>query len=363
MEKGELMELDKKISDPIITGAWGGCHIQGIAVDCKKGYIYYSFTTKLIKATLKGEIIGSLDGLVGHLGCIAFNEQDGCLYGSLEYKNDIIGKDVRKVIGSESIFEDAFYVVKIDVDKIAALDMSADDYDILTAVYLPEVLKDYKGKGSDSNGNIVEHKFGCSGIDGLTFGPMIGNPEDKGTYLYVAYGVYNDLNRNDNDHQVILCYDMTCWNELAMPLSQKNLHHSGFEAPLHKFFVYTGNTDYGVQNLEYDKHTNMFFMAAYKGFKKQFPNYTLFAVDASSKPEYKDLTGTGERGEVLKLCYYGEHHPETGVRGWHFPLGSTGLYSFGNGHWLICRHYKTSEGQCGEIRKYKWNERDPFELI
>ena len=68
---------------PIFTGAWGNCHIQGIAVDLKKGYIYYSFTTKLIKATLDGEVVGSLDGLVGHLGCLAFTEADGCVYGSL----------------------------------------------------------------------------------------------------------------------------------------------------------------------------------------------------------------------------------------------------------------------------------------
>ena len=71
---------------PLFTGKWGKLHIQGIAVDRAKGYIYYSFTTKLVKARLNGEIVGTVDGLVGHLGCIAFNERDGRLYGSLEYK-------------------------------------------------------------------------------------------------------------------------------------------------------------------------------------------------------------------------------------------------------------------------------------
>ena len=123
---------------PICTGAWGRCHIQGIAVDPQKGYIYYSFTTKLIKATLDGKIVGTLDGLVGHLGCIAFNEKDGCVYGSLEYKNDALGRDILKIVGSEREFDDTFYVVRFDVDKITALDMSADG-DIMTAVCLHEV--------------------------------------------------------------------------------------------------------------------------------------------------------------------------------------------------------------------------------
>ena len=48
----------------IFTGLWGNCHIQGIAVDKEKGFIYYSFTTKLVKATLDGEIVGTVDGLL-----------------------------------------------------------------------------------------------------------------------------------------------------------------------------------------------------------------------------------------------------------------------------------------------------------
>jgi hypothetical protein len=65
------------MNPPIFTGVWGKCHIQGITVDEKNGYIYYSFTTKLVKARLDGTVVGCVDGLLGHLGCIAFNEQDG----------------------------------------------------------------------------------------------------------------------------------------------------------------------------------------------------------------------------------------------------------------------------------------------
>lgn len=344
----------------INTGAWGNCHIQGIAVDTKKGYIYYSFTTKLIKATLDGKIIGTLDGLAGHLGCIAFNENDGCVYGSLEYKNDIIGRDILNLIGSKHTFDDAFYVVRFDVDKITKPDMNTDDCEIMTAVYLPEVVSDYKWTGIDSNGYPINHKYGCSGIDGITFAPLPGKTPDDGMYLYVAYGIYNDIKRNDNDYQVILCYDTAEWNKYSLLLSQNNLHKSGFEKPLHKFFVYTGNTEWGVQNLEYDRHTNTIFMAVYEGFKKDFPNYTLFCVDMSVPAEIKELKGINEKAEVLTLSPKGLCDDKTGIHGWHFPLGSTGLFSFENGEWLICRNFRTHEGQCGEIEHYVWNEKTPF---
>lgn len=350
----------KQVIPTICTGAWGRCHIQGIAVDIKKGYIYYSFTTKLIKATLDGKIVGTLDGLAGHLGCIAFNENDGCVYGSLEYKDDIIGRDILNVIGSERSFDDAFYVARFDVDKITERDMNADGGDIMSAVCLYEVERDYKWSGTDCDGKPLIHKYGCSGIDGITFAPLPGKSPDDGMHLYVAYGVYNDVNRKDNDHQIILCYDMNDWGKYSLPFSQSNMHRSGFEKPLHKFFVYTGNTEWGVQNLEYDKYTNSLVMAVYEGCKEEFPNYKLFCADMSVKPKPKILDGTGEEAQVLALAEKGLYDEKTGIYGWHFPLGSTGLFSFGNGEWLICRHYRTHEGQCGEIEHYEWDEKTPF---
>ncbi len=327
---------------PIFTGYHGKCHLQGIAVDKKGGYIYYSFTTKLIKATLDGKIIGSVDGLVGHLGCIAFNEDDGCVYGSLEYKNDSIGKGILNSIGSDAKFDDAFYVVKFDVSKIDRPDMSA--LGVMTAVYLKEVADDYNGQGSDKDGNPVPHRHGCSGIDGLTFAP---HPDKKGSYLYVAYGVYGDVNRNDNDYQVLLCYDHTEWAKYQKPLDQNDMHTSGPEKPLDKFFVHTGNTTYGVQNLEYDKFTDCMFMAVYRGAKPEYENYSLFAVDCTIPPKTEKI------GKVLSLK----------TEGWHFPYGSTGLFSFGDGNWLISRNKATPDGQCAYIHYYKWDEIHPFTLL
>lgn len=348
---------------PIFTGAWGNCHIQGIAVDNKNGYIYYSFTTKLIKATLDGEIVGYADGLVGHLGCIAFNENDGCVYGSLEYKNDIIGKGILDSIGADSSFRDAFYIVRFDVSKIDRPDIDAEKSDIMSAVYLKEVCDDYNGKGFDKNGKAVLHKYGCSGIDGVTFGPLPGKNESDGMYLYVAYGVYGDVGRNDNDHQIILCYDVDELNSYTEKLDQKNMHTSGPEKPLHKYFVYTGNTVYGVQNLEYDRFTKSFFMAVYKGKKNEFPNFSLFAIDAGCPAEVRSAKGINEKTEMLKLKDDGIYDKKSGISGWDFPFGSTGLYSFGDGNWLISHNQSTPEGQCSYIHHYKWDGIHPFEKL
>ena len=102
---------------------------------------------------------------------------------------------------------------------------------------------------------------------------------DGKKYLYVAYGIYSDTDRKDNDYQIILRYDIDEWDKFSKPLNQKNMHKCGPEKPDSKYFVYTGNTNFGVQNLEYDEKTNYMFMAVYQGKKEEFPNFPMYAVD------------------------------------------------------------------------------------
>ena len=89
-------------------------HIQGTATDKDRKYMYYSFTTSLVKTDMNGKIIGSVSGLCGHLGCIAYNYDDGMVYGSLEFKHDAIGapilKRVSKQQNAEIDVEDGFYI-------------------------------------------------------------------------------------------------------------------------------------------------------------------------------------------------------------------------------------------------------------
>ena len=136
-------------------------HVQGIATDKERRYMYFSFTTCLIKTDMDGNVIGSVSGFVGHLGCIAYNEEDGRIYGSLEYKYDAIGKGILNKLNAEKT-EDGFYIAIFDVDKLTREDMDAERDGIVSSVYLSEVVKDYTAPG---------HKYGCSGIDGVTFAP------------------------------------------------------------------------------------------------------------------------------------------------------------------------------------------------
>ena len=82
------------LPDSIPIASRKNFHIQGIAMDKEHHYFYVSYTTQLVKYDLNGKEVGSVDNLLGHLGCIAYNPKDGKVYGSLEYKNDEIGRGI-----------------------------------------------------------------------------------------------------------------------------------------------------------------------------------------------------------------------------------------------------------------------------
>ena len=91
--------------------------------------------------------------------------------------------------------------------------------------------------------------------------------------------------RTDNDYQVLLQYDITDWRtHYERPLGQDSLHQSGPAQPEGKYFVYTGNTNWGVQNLVYDVRHNWWMLFVYPGKKSCFTNHSLYVVDSSIAP-------------------------------------------------------------------------------
>lgn len=320
-----------------------GSHLQGIAIDTQRKFLYCSFTTCLLKVDLSGNIVGSIKGLVGHLGCIAFNDADGSVYGSLEFKNDAVGKGILKNIGYVGEVKDGFYIVRFDADKIDRLDMDAEKDGVMQSVFLNEVYNDYSAEG---------HKLGCSGIDGTTFAPSMGKT-GAANQLYVAYGVYGDTAREDNDYQVILQYDISQWEQYAKPLNQLNMHRCGPANPDAKYFVYTGNTNYGIQNLEYDSFSKSMIAAVYQGSKPQFPNYPMYFIDCTKEPKTEVLKGVGAQGQVIPLTDLGSGACSGEICGSRFPHGSTGIISLGEGYFYIAQPYHNEKGFGGVIDLYR----------
>ena len=342
----------------IASGPFKAGHIQGIAVDQEKGYIYYSYTTMLIKTDLQGRIVGSVTGLLGHLGDLDLNEADGRVYGSLEYKNDAIGRGILNMEKSTRTLDNAFYIAIFDVDRIDRVGMSAEKDGIMTTVYLPTVLEDYLAEVATSEGKKA-HRLGCSGIDGVAFGPKFGTTSGK-EYLTVAYGIYSEKDRSDNDYQVLLQYDTEKWAKYERTLSQEDMHQMGPRKPAGQYFVFTGNTTYGVQNLEYDPFTEAWLMAVYKGVKEHYPNYTLFAADAKARPAKQTLQGIPylKKGFVVPLKAEGLQDATTGIRGWMWGVGSTGMAALGGGYYYFSHNYNSEQGQGSTIRMYRYTDRE-----
>ena len=341
---------ERAVPGVIVAPAFSAGHVQGIAVDIKDSVVYLSYTTMIAKVDFRGHLIGTATGLAGHLGCLDFNDSDGCVYGSLEYKDDAIGRGILKRLGSTTRYSNAFYVARIDGRRITREGMDAARDGIMTVACLPEVLGDYSDTVT-TGGRRLAHRYACSGIDGICVGPRIGSRKSEGQYVTVAYGVYGDTTRTDNDYQVIRQYSLASLRPYFRTLTPEAPVYEGPARSDVLCFVHTGNTDWGVQNLEYDRSSGLWFMAVYRGKKSRFPNYNLYAFSQSSPLRKQRLTGVDyERGKhyVLPLAAGELSDPATGVTGWMKPAGGCfGLHSLGDGLFYVADIYKDRDGRQG----------------
>ena len=302
--------LDNHLDDVNTTnyGLCGGSsHLQGICVDEKLEYMYFSYTTALAKIDIKtGELVASVVNFGpgsfnveggAHLGCIDY--YDGHIYGSLEYKTP--GKK--------------FFLAIFDADEMTAVGMDVNnmpaDQKVITGVLLSEPTMDFRDPldtevftGQDAYGDATNeanngHRFACSGIDGVTMGKWPGGGDDE-IYMIVAYGVYGGgkfENRYDNMYNVLQFYKLSdLWqkegNTWNIPFNGKR----GLEREIGEgealtaartLYVYTGNTQYGAQNIEYEWDTGDIVLYTY-GNTDGFGG-TMYVVDGSQTPEYKTL--------------------------------------------------------------------------
>ena len=360
---------------PVEINAVGGKnHVQGIALDKDAGKMYFSFTTSFVVTDLQGNVLGSIDRIQGHLGAMVFNPEDRKVYESLECKDDEIGKGLSDFAKGRSLF----YVAIIDVDKIDKVGIDVENTEIFKTVCVKDAVRDYRDSVMVGSRELP-HRYGCSGIDGVAIAPKIGKASGK-NFLYVAYGIYGNVDRSDNDCQVLLRYDIQKLNKLAKPVRFGEFDETGPERALDKIFINTGNTSYGIQNMAYDPSQRRLFMAVYKGKKPQYRNYSLFAVDFSAKPSTARLTSLypydGARRSFVPDSWNGNRHPDQPTHrhpeldsgspsAWDFKWGSTGIFCVGGGLWYFSENYKGSDGrQACRAHLYRWTGgKEPFERL
>lgn len=363
--KNEVQHMNNQnLPHRLYGGMWfkPAGHLQGIACDENRDFMYMSFTDRLVKvdmhtnkvvASVTGLLAGGIYGGGAHLGCLAYYQ--GKVYGSLEYKA-----------------AEKFYVAVFDCEKMTEQNMDYKTSGVMTTLYMDEVVRDYVDDldaGEHENAaDSMGHRYGCSGIDGITFGPLPGDRNGK-TYMYVAYGVYGNTARSDNDYQVILTFDPDAFAPL--PFDQNAPHLVG-PALYKKLFVYTGNTTYGVQNLEYDQDTGDLWMIVYEGKKAQYPNLPVYVVDGSVPVQNAPLKISGKAyaddlcGDVMQLKPVGQFHADSGV--WGVPVmplkADTGFISLGDGLFYVAESGKVDDRQYGYGVLMRLNREDyTFEKV
>ena len=341
-------DIPADLPDSIFVAMKDG-HVQGIALDREKGFLYLSFTSSFLKTDLQGNLIGSINRIQGHLGAMTLGP-DGRVYASLECKDDSIGQGVASRLGIENLSHEqsVFYVAIIDVDKIDRIGIDPEKDGVMTTVCVREACKDYQ-----------DSKYGCSGIDGITFAPAFGKKGGK-MYLYVGYGIYGDNDHTDNDNQILLRYDVCGWKRFESPVVFGTVPTNGPAKPQKKYFIHTGNTNWGIQNLAWDAFTGRMYMAVYKGKKANYPNYDLFSLNVAQKAFKAVPKGLDEKHLCLTLDKAGLHDAASDTWGWMFKWGSTGLCPLGGGLWYISENGKdkVTRIQSCNARLYRWTE-DP----
>ncbi len=86
-------------------------------------------------------------------------------------------------------------------------------------------------------------------------------------------------------------------------------------------------------------------------------------IDAQKKAAKNRIPSDGKRTKIktLSLLEAGPRDEASGIRGWHFKWGATGLCSLGYGLFYISHNSVENDGQQqSTVYKYKWIGNDQF---
>lgn len=209
-------------------------HLQGFTSDGT--YMYWSFTDTVVKTTLKGTVRRCVPISGGHLGDIDYHE--GKLYASF-MGNSLPGHPWNDWT---SFMIYVFDAETLEIEKKINLDI-CDHY------------KSLKGTPDDTRG--------FQGIDGVAFGKIPGTEEWR---MFVACALDTGVSYENN---ILLRFTLDGVYETEYPIK-------------------TGNTVFGIQNLDYDATTGEFWFSTYGGSEPYQPKETLYKTDVNiTKAEEK----------------------------------------------------------------------------
>lgn len=199
-------------------------HMQGFSNG--NGFMYWSFTDSLVKTTMNGTVKCQVQIHGGHLGDIDYH--NGKIYGSY-LKNSLPGHAWEDWTGFKIY---VFNADDLQVENVINLDI-CDYYKSITCT--------------------EEDTRGFQGIDGVAIAPDPKTGEDK---MFVACALYTG---EKYKNQIILQFDLD----------------GRYETEYH---IPTGNTVFGIQNLDYDAENKEFWFTTYGPSQPYQPKELLFCI-------------------------------------------------------------------------------------
>ncbi len=200
-------------------------HLQGFTTDGT--YFYWSFTDSLVKTTRNNTVIAQVHIPEGHLGDIDY--YNGSLYATC-MGNSLKGRPWGVWT---SFFVNVYDAETLVLQRTIRLDSCYDMY-----------------------ANPVDYD-GFNGVDGICVVPT----SDGTPTLWVAAALFSEERYS---RQMLMKFSLQ--GEL-----------------LEKKYVQTGNTVFGIQNLDYEEDTGYFYFSTYAaGFSYQ-PKETLYCVDVKTE--------------------------------------------------------------------------------
>ena len=191
------------------------------------------------------------------------------------------------------------------------------------------------GDGIAGRNEEVGHRFSNAGIDGVTFGTYPGEfgKDNADVYMFVSYGTYwwgngsgKQKYRLDDEHIILQAYNTKDFlnaensNQYLLELAYTNKTdpdangvsnarsiYYAEDSILHAekaLFCFVGNTQWGCQQIEFDRSTGDIWLATYgasDGSPVQGTNWHV--VDGSKAPQTKEIQ-LGQNADLSKAYGY-----------------------------------------------------------